>query len=169
MSSSLKIPGSKRRRTEKGFTSTHQQQTQTLKRSKYWFNDGNVILQVENMQFRVHRGMLAHHSAVFKDTFGISQPEYMNKPLVEGCQVVPLDDSLESVKIMISIFYGKLKYVNSSTNYFLIIVVGAHVLTPFARSMTDSSLYSSQFPPSRLLPCFASVLNTTLTTSERKP
>ena len=53
--------------------------------------------------------MLAHHSAVFKDMFGIPQPETADAPLVEGCQVVPLYDSLMDVEIIISIFYGKLK------------------------------------------------------------
>jgi len=97
----------KRQSSKEGPTST--QKRQRPKRSKYWFDDGNVILQVENTQFRVHRGMIVHHSVIFKDTFGIPQLECTDKPRVEGCPVVQLEDSLEDVKIMISIFYGKLK------------------------------------------------------------
>jgi len=106
MSSKSEAPSLKRQRTEEPIP---EQQQQTLKHSEYWFNDGNVILQVENTQFRVHRGMLAYHSVIFKDMFEIPQPENHNEPQVEGCQVVPLYDSLEDVEIMISIFYGKAK------------------------------------------------------------
>ncbi|TRM65717.1 hypothetical protein BD626DRAFT_397813 [Schizophyllum amplum] len=41
--------------------------------SDIWFDDGNVILQAENIQFRVHRGLLARHSSVFKDMFSMPQ------------------------------------------------------------------------------------------------
>jgi len=106
MSSESGAPKLKRQRTEEAIP---ERQQQILKHSEYWFDDGNVILQVENTQFRVHRGMLAHHSAVFKDMFGIPQPENPNEPQVEGCQVVPLYDLLQDVEIMISILYGKPK------------------------------------------------------------
>ena len=106
MSSKSGAPKLKRQRTEEAIP---RQRQQTLKRSEYWFDDGNIILQVENTLFRVHRGMLAHHSEVLKDMFEIPQPENPNELQVEGCPVVPLYDSLEDVEIIISIFYGKFK------------------------------------------------------------
>lgn len=40
-----------------------------------WLDDGNIILHVENTQFRVHRSVLAMNSMVFQDMFGIPQPQ----------------------------------------------------------------------------------------------
>lgn len=38
-------------------------------RSDIWQFDGNVVLQAENIQFRVHKSVLAANSVVFKDMF----------------------------------------------------------------------------------------------------
>ncbi|KAF7296476.1 BTB domain-containing protein [Mycena chlorophos] len=54
----------------------------------YWFDDGNVILQVESTQFRISKGVLAMHSPVFRDMFSLPLPS--NEPLVENCPVVLL-------------------------------------------------------------------------------
>ncbi|KAJ6519013.1 hypothetical protein C8R45DRAFT_1204281 [Mycena sanguinolenta] len=39
-----------------------------------WFNDGSVVLQAGNTQFRVHWGVLAPHSSVFRDMRGRPKP-----------------------------------------------------------------------------------------------
>ena len=44
----------------------------SVRRSDLWKEDGNVVLQAGNTQFRVHRSMLADHSPVFKDIFASS-------------------------------------------------------------------------------------------------
>ncbi|KAF7299345.1 BTB domain-containing protein [Mycena indigotica] len=63
--------------------------TPAISRSQeFWFNDGSVILQVENTQFRVAQSLLAMHSSVFRDMFTIPLPP--EEPLVEGCPVVVL-------------------------------------------------------------------------------
>ncbi|KAF8209476.1 hypothetical protein K438DRAFT_1537045, partial [Mycena galopus ATCC 62051] len=56
-----------------------------------WFEDGNVVIQAGNNQYRVFRGILAARSAVFQDMFQFPQPA--EAPLVEGCPVVNISDS----------------------------------------------------------------------------
>jgi len=106
MSSESAPPSPKRRRTEENITA-EQQPTPT--HSKYWFDDGNVVLQAENTQFRVHRSMLSRHSHVLKDMFEIPQPENTEGHIIEGCPVVHLYDSSQDVEIVISIFYDNLQ------------------------------------------------------------
>ena len=66
-------------------------------RSDIWYEDGNVILQAENIQFRVHRGILAQCSTVFRDMFSFPQPPSSDVEMVEGCAVVHLSDTAEEV------------------------------------------------------------------------
>jgi len=93
----------KRQRTEKCYIS----EREPIIRSEYWFDDGNVILQAENLQFRVHRSIFSRHSVVLKELLlGTSQLESTGQGLlIEGCPVVHLHDSSEDVEIVVSIFY----------------------------------------------------------------
>ncbi|KAJ7758317.1 hypothetical protein B0H16DRAFT_1885317 [Mycena metata] len=61
----------------------------------FWFEDGTIILQAENMLYRVYLGFLASRSAVFRDMF--STPRPADEPLVEGCPVVQLHDTVEDL------------------------------------------------------------------------
>ncbi|KAI0328046.1 hypothetical protein GY45DRAFT_1255894 [Cubamyces sp. BRFM 1775] len=67
-----------------------------IMQSSYWFEDGNVILVADdNIGFRVHRGILAHHSSIFCDLFGVAQPECGEA--LDGCPIVPLSDSADDL------------------------------------------------------------------------
>lgn len=69
-----------------------------------WFTDGNVILEAEETQFRVHRGVLAMHSTVFKDMFEMPQPsEGLTE---EGCPVVHLSDTAADVEHLLNAVYN---------------------------------------------------------------
>ncbi|KAJ7610322.1 hypothetical protein DFH06DRAFT_1016718 [Mycena polygramma] len=61
-----------------------------VRSSEYWFDDGNIILQVESTQFRLHKSMLSLHSAVCRDMLTIPLPA--DEPTVEDCPVVALSD-----------------------------------------------------------------------------
>jgi hypothetical protein len=87
----LTSPVAKRQRTEDFGVAT----TPEIKHSTPWFNDGNIVLQVESTQFRVFRGVLATASTVFNDMFSIPQPPSPGGELVEGCLVVHLQDSAQ--------------------------------------------------------------------------
>ncbi|KAH9925674.1 uncharacterized protein BXZ73DRAFT_49813 [Epithele typhae] len=70
--------------------------------SELWFEDGTLELIVEDTAFRVYKGLLAHHSAVFKDMFtlpplpapniGSAESRSVDGNLVQ-CAVVHLPDS----------------------------------------------------------------------------
>ncbi|KAJ3512110.1 hypothetical protein NMY22_g15433 [Coprinellus aureogranulatus] len=76
-----------------------------------WFDDGNVVLQASNVQFKVHRGVLAKHSPIFSDLFQVPHPE--SEPTVEGCPVVELQDSEKDIKNILKALYGDQTYINT--------------------------------------------------------
>ncbi|KAJ7366518.1 hypothetical protein DFH08DRAFT_834681 [Mycena albidolilacea] len=69
----------KRRRIDDGDAS----ETPLVRSTEYWFDDGNIILQVESTQFRLTKGLLSMHSTVFRDMFMIPLPA--DEPTVENC------------------------------------------------------------------------------------
>lgn len=75
----------------------------TTTRSEIWFTDGNIILEAETTQFRVHRGVLAKHSSVFKDMFDVPQPP--GEPEIEGCPIVHLSDTAQDVGHLLNRLY----------------------------------------------------------------
>ncbi len=72
----------------------------------FWFDDGSVVLQVENTQFRVHRSILASHSTVFKDLFQVPQPESDKSDWVDGCPIVCMSgDTAEDWVHILTVMY----------------------------------------------------------------
>ncbi|KAF7364232.1 hypothetical protein MSAN_01082800 [Mycena sanguinolenta] len=57
-----------------------------------WFDDGNLIIQAGNSQYRLFRGILVAQSSVFKDMLSCPQP-----PDSEGRSIVHLSDSSAEV------------------------------------------------------------------------
>ncbi|KZP19048.1 hypothetical protein FIBSPDRAFT_791230, partial [Athelia psychrophila] len=70
-------------------------------RSDVWYDDGNVVLQAQNTQFKVYRGVLAQSSSVFKDMFTFPQPPSAEMELIDGCPVVHLSDRAEDVRYIL--------------------------------------------------------------------
>jgi len=56
-----------------------------------WFEDGNVVIQVEDYQFCLFKSFLTTRSPIFKDTFSIPQPEDAER--INGCPVLRIHDS----------------------------------------------------------------------------
>ena len=100
-------PTLKRRRTEADraeFDATGFPDDAVERSDQFWFDDGNVVLQAEATQFRVHRSILSHHSSVMKDCFQCPQPR--DAPTIEGCPLVHLQDSAKDIGNMCSLLYG---------------------------------------------------------------
>lgn len=74
------------------------------KSEQLWFEDGSIVLQAENTQFKVHRSILAKNSPIFADLFKIPHPA--SEPTIDGCPIVHLQDSAEDVKHVLLILYG---------------------------------------------------------------
>ncbi|KAF5340565.1 hypothetical protein D9611_007302 [Ephemerocybe angulata] len=98
---------SKRRRTGDSSASEEETPTQSM---EVWFSDGNIVLQAQNVQFKVHKSVLAKHSPVFADM--LEMPHANDEPTVDGCPVVELHDSAQDIKHMVLTLYGDKAYVN---------------------------------------------------------
>ncbi|KAJ7457648.1 hypothetical protein B0H11DRAFT_1818297 [Mycena galericulata] len=92
----------KRRRSEEGESA----ETPIVRSEEYWFDDGNIILQVESTQFRLTKSMLAMHSSVFRDMFTVPLPA--DEPTIENCPVVVLPgDSSQDWTLLLGSIYPK--------------------------------------------------------------
>lgn len=98
-------PPVKRKRTDASSSETPQSAETT--RSDLWYDDGNIILQAERVQFKVYKGVLAENSSVFKDMFAFPQPPSTDTQLVEGCHVVHLSDSAQDMGYVLEELYQR--------------------------------------------------------------
>lgn len=105
------IPVSKKRRLAESDPEKPQSGSSGTKRphTDFWFDDGNVILQAEDRLFKIHRGVLARRSEVFRDMFTLAQPSYdensPDKDLLDGCPVIPLSDHVGDLVHILSPLY----------------------------------------------------------------
>lgn len=75
-----------------------------------WLDDGNIILLADNdvmipVAFKVHRGALARQSEVFRNIFGIPQPQGADSEFLEGCPVVPMHDNPSELSRLLRAIY----------------------------------------------------------------
>lgn len=75
-----------------------------MQSKRVWFDDGNVVLQAENVRFRVHRSILSKHSPIFANLFTFPHP--VTETTVEGCPVVHLHDGYQDVEHFLLAVYG---------------------------------------------------------------
>ncbi|KAJ7270066.1 hypothetical protein B0H12DRAFT_823555 [Mycena haematopus] len=94
MSDMISSPPAKRKRTE----------NEDITRSNIWYDDGSVVLQAGNTQFRVHWAILAKHSPFFHQMRGLPQPP--NQPSVDGCPLVELPDASIDVEFLLEALYS---------------------------------------------------------------
>lgn len=68
----------------------------------FWYSDGNIIIVARDVEFRVYKGLLADHSAVFRDMLAFPQPPVptpSNAGSAEDpCPVVHVSDSPEDFR-----------------------------------------------------------------------
>ncbi|KAF7293447.1 BTB domain-containing protein [Mycena indigotica] len=93
--SSSDPPAPKRPRTEED----------TIVSSEIWYKDRSIVLQAATTQFRVHLGLLAAHSTVFRDMHEMPQPETQSRT-VDGCPLVEIQDDPEDVKNLLLVLYS---------------------------------------------------------------
>ncbi|KZP16978.1 hypothetical protein FIBSPDRAFT_1047099 [Athelia psychrophila] len=106
MDTSTSQPPSKRPRTDSSDSTAH---SPLVTRSTPWFEDGNIILETEQTQFKVFRGILAANSAIFCDMFAAAEPD--SQGLVEGCPVVHLGDKPDDLRYVLEALHNLRKWV----------------------------------------------------------
>ena len=74
--------------------------------STFWFDDGSIIICVEDTAFKVHRSHLARHSEIFADLFNVPQPP--DTPNIEGCPIVHLPDRKSDFVDLLKALYNPL-------------------------------------------------------------
>lgn len=72
--------------------SDHRTLSQTRQGSSYWFEDGDIILEVENHRFKIHKERLKC-SDIFAGMLDIPQPQDFEN--IDGCPLVSLSDSAQ--------------------------------------------------------------------------
>ena len=77
-----------------------------IRHEKLWFNDGSIVLSVQQTLFRVHRSVLCLHSEIFANMFRI--PHRKDETTIEGCTVVRLPDKAADFVDFLSAFYDPL-------------------------------------------------------------
>ncbi|KAF8643193.1 hypothetical protein AX16_009170 [Volvariella volvacea WC 439] len=79
-----------------------------------WFDDGNVVLLVENTAFRVHKGVLKRLSDFFDDVFRLPQPP--DQELLNGVPVMHMQDDLDDVLATLKVIYEPFYFDNLPPN-----------------------------------------------------
>jgi hypothetical protein len=92
---SSESPPAKRQRTD---------EDEPITRSDIWYEDGSVVLQARNTQFRVHWSVLAQHSSFFRDMQKLPQPP--DQPNADGCPIVELQDDVADVEHLLRALYS---------------------------------------------------------------
>ena len=72
----------------------------------FWFDDGSIIICVQDTAFKVHRSQLARHSEIFADLFSLPQPP--DSPNLEGCPIVHLPDRKSDFVDLLKALYDPL-------------------------------------------------------------
>jgi hypothetical protein len=72
----------------------------------FWFDDGSIIIYVQETVFKVHRSHLARHSEIFADLFSVPQPP--DSPTMEGCPIVYLPDRQSEFVVLLKALYDPL-------------------------------------------------------------
>ncbi|KAF7972135.1 hypothetical protein HWV62_18866 [Athelia sp. TMB] len=81
-------------------------------RSAPWFEDGNVILEVERVRFKVYMGILAANSVIFRDMFAVARADKGDD--VEGCPVVHLEDNPKQLAYVLDALHDSRKWIEDN-------------------------------------------------------
>ncbi|KAI0938373.1 hypothetical protein AcV5_000067 [Taiwanofungus camphoratus] len=79
-----------------------------IRDNEFWYMDGSVVLVAGETAFRVHQGVLAQNSDVFRDLFTVPQPA--NHEKIDDCPVVHLFDLPEELRHLLRVLYMGRRY-----------------------------------------------------------
>jgi len=114
----------------------------------FWYSDGTVILVARTgVAFRVHRGVLADHSTVFRDLFAVPQPPEEEHA---GCPIVNLSDAPNQIRSLLRALYHPRRYYMPDQRVSFAMVAA---LTRLGHKYAIDDLVASAL--SRLRTCFS--------------
>ncbi|KAJ7110798.1 hypothetical protein C8R43DRAFT_1079255 [Mycena crocata] len=137
-------PFLKRRRTEDDLTALHP----PAGCSDIWFDDGNIVIQAENTQFRVYKGALSRASTVLKEAI-----DYIGEGKgVEWCPLLFLSDSAAEMAYVLRAIFDRWSYPESEPLPFDIVAAFLRLGRKYEiKPLFDNALarLASAFPSSR--------------------
>jgi hypothetical protein len=74
-------------------------------RSNVWLEDGNIVLEAQSVQFRVHKSVLASNSPIFRNMLQIPVPA--SQATLDNMPIVELHDSSTDVELMLKALYDR--------------------------------------------------------------
>lgn len=78
-----------------------------IKVEELWIDDGNIVLMCGDHGFRVHEGVLALNSEMFRDMFKVATSSHSSNSSLHGCPVVHLGDDVNDVKHILKALYHR--------------------------------------------------------------
>ena len=137
MSATALEPAAKRKRVElEDATETVESSVSPPVRSTIWFEDGNVVLQCQGTQYKVHRGILSANSPIFKDMFSTAHAS-LEDGEVEGCPVVHMPDLGKDVEYVLQAIFQP-RCVNHPCFLILILKPCVRCVVPFESLPIDA-------------------------------
>ena len=62
----------------------------SIRHPVFWFDDGSIVVRVEDYLFKVHRSLLSRHSNFFAHSQGITTPD-LREDLALDCDYIVVD------------------------------------------------------------------------------
>lgn len=112
-------PPPKRPRVHTAFAQPQSDATFGLTRNtEFWFLDGNIVLIAGKMAYRVHKGVLADISPVFREMFFGAHPLLVlgDARSFDNCPSVHLFEAEDEVEQLLNIIYRGRRYVHNSSD-----------------------------------------------------
>ena len=72
----------------------------------FWYSDGNIVVVVQGVGFRVHKSLLAQQSNAFRDLFMVPTPPMLGPAdVMDGYPVVRLSDMSYDFRELLRVIY----------------------------------------------------------------
>ncbi|KAF9563670.1 hypothetical protein CPC08DRAFT_311856 [Agrocybe pediades] len=92
--------------------------------TSFWFDDGNLVLEVENTRFCVHHGILSLHSSFLKDLSLLPQPVESSEVIEDGTRIVQMPcNQADEWSRMLHVIYNPLQSHESYKEYSLLTIM----------------------------------------------
>jgi len=76
------------------------------KSTSFWFDAGNIILEVEGTRYRLHHNVLSYHSGFFRDLLVVAHPEKIDAIGEADSNILRLQDRSNDWDLLLEIIYN---------------------------------------------------------------